>query len=111
MNRLTLILALAISSPAWAEPQHMLDYVLPRGGTLGTTVDVTLHGRYLDDPREIVFYDGGIKAVNVKAGDGKPGEQVKAQFQIAPTARAGEHVLRLRTATGLSEAMTFWVDR
>lgn len=88
----------------------MLDYVLPRGGTIGTTVSATLHGRYLDDPREIVFYDNGIKAVNVKPG-AKPGQEVTAQFQIAPDARVGEHVLRLRTATGLSEAMTFWVDR
>jgi hypothetical protein len=89
----------------------MLNYLLPRGGTLGTTVDVILHGRYLDDPREIVFYDSSIKAINVQPGTGKPGTEVKAQFQISPTARAGEHVLRLRTATGLSEAMTFWVDR
>ena len=51
----------------------MLEYVLPRGGTLGTTVDVTLHGHYLQDPREIVFYDNGIKAVNVKPG-AKPAE-------------------------------------
>jgi hypothetical protein len=110
MNRFSLFLALTVSVPLWAEPQHMLDYVLPRGGTVGTTVDVTLKGRYLDDPREIVFYDNGVKAINVKAG-AKPGEEVKAQFQIAPNARAGEHVLRLRTATGLTEAMTFWVDR
>ncbi len=110
MNRIALFLAVAISAPLWAEPQHMLDYVLPRGGTVGTTVEVTLHGRYLDDPREIVFYDRDIKAINVKPG-AKAAEEVKAQFQIAPNARAGEHVLRLRTATGLTEAMTFWVDR
>ena len=64
--RLKLFLALAISAPLWAEPQHMLDYVLPRGGTVGTTVDVTLRGRYLQDPREIVFYDNGIKAIDIK---------------------------------------------
>ena len=106
----SLFLALAITAPLWAEPQHMLDYVLPRGGTVGTTVDVTLRGRYLQDPREIVFYDSGIKAINVKSG-AKPYQEVNAQFQISPTARVGEHVLRLRTATGLTEAMTFWVDR
>ncbi len=88
----------------------MLDYVLPRGGTVGTTVDVTLRGRYLEDPKEIIFYDNGIKAVNITSG-AKPAEEVKAQFQISPNARSGEHVLRLRTATGLTEAMTFWVDR
>ena len=106
----SVLVVLGLTAPLWAEPQHMLDYLLPRGGTLGTTVDVTLHGRYLDDPREIVFYDNGIQAINVKPG-AKPNEEVKAQFRIAPNARAGEHVLRLRTGTGLSEAMTFWVDR
>ncbi len=100
-----------VSAPLWAEPQHMLDYVLPRGGTVGTTVEVTLLGRYLDEPLEIVFYDNGIKAINVKPGV-KPGEKrSRLQFQIAASARPGEHVLRLRTATGLTEAMTFWVDR
>ena len=98
-----------------AEPTHSLDYVLPRGGTVGTTVNVTLHGRYLDDPREIIFYDSGIKAVNVKPGPAtasrRAPDTVTAQFQISSTARVGEHVLRLRTATGLTEAMTFWVDR
>jgi hypothetical protein len=108
MNRL--LLFVACSAPLWAEPQHMLEYLLPRGGTVGTTVDVTLRGRYLDDPREIVFYDRDIKAVNIKPV-GTAAQEVKAQFQIAPNARAGEHVLRLRTATGLTEAMTFWVDR
>jgi hypothetical protein len=106
----TAFLAFALSAPLWAEPQHMLDYVLPRGGTVGTTVDVTLRGRYLDDAREIVFYDNGVKAVNVKS-IGSAANEVKAQFQIAPNARVGEHVLRLRTGSGLSEAMTFWVDR
>jgi hypothetical protein len=86
----------------------MLDYLLPRGGTVGTTVDVTLRGRYLDDAREIVFYDSGIRATNVQS---KSPNEVTAQFQIAANARVGEHVLRLRTATGLTEAMTFWVDR
>jgi len=113
----------------------MLEYLLPRGGTVGTNVRVTLHGRYIDEPKEILFYDQDIKAVNVslvEAPEPKPGSpdadarmearrrrrgdasqpaEVTAIFQIAANARVGEHVLRLRTGTGLTEAMTFWVDR
>jgi len=88
----------------------MLDHVLPRGGTQGTTVEVTLYGKFLNDPKEILFYDKGLKAVALTPGQ-KPDQEVKARFTIAPDATIGEHVLRLRTATGLSEAVTFWVSK
>jgi hypothetical protein len=98
------------SSLALAEPQYMLDHVLPRGGTVGTTVEVTLFGKYLTDPKEVLFYDKDIKAISIAPG-AKPSEEVKAKFVIAPNATVGEHVLRLRTATGLSEGVTFWVSK
>src|SRR5258708_15708932 len=102
------IAALAALS-ATAEPLHMLDYALPRGGTRGTTVEVNLHGRNLEDPRETLFYESGIKAVSVTPG-AKPAEEVKVRFAIAPDCPIGEHVFRLRTATALSDAVTFWVS-
>jgi hypothetical protein len=95
---------------AWAEPQYMLDYLLPRGGTRGTVVEVNLHGKYLADPKEVLFYGRGIKATNLIPGP-KPDEEVKARFEIAADCPLGEHVLRIRTATGLSEAVTFWVGK
>ncbi len=88
----------------------MLDHVLPRGGTRGTTVEVTLYGKFLDNPKEILFYDKGLKAISLAPGS-KPGEQVNARFVIAPDTAVGEHVLRIRTATALSEAVTFWVSK
>jgi hypothetical protein len=100
----------ANASLALAEPQYMLDHVLPRGGTRGTTVDVTLYGKFLTDPKEVLFYDKDLKAIAITPG-AKPNEEVKAKFVIAPNAAVGEHVLRLRTATGLSEAVTFWVSK
>jgi hypothetical protein len=88
----------------------MLDHVLPRGGTRGTTVEATLYGKFLTDPKEILFYDPGIKAISIAPG-AKPDEEVKARFVIANDAAIGEHVFRVRTATGLSEAVTFWVSK
>src|SRR5262249_28224961 len=35
--------------------------------------------------------------------------QVKATVKIAPDAALGEHALRVRTASGISELRTFWV--
>src|SRR5437764_13824397 len=106
--RFTPVLLLMLAGHVVAE-QRMLEYALPRGGTRGTTVDVTLHGQYLKDPREVLFYGPGIKAVAIEPG-AKPESDVKARFQIAPDCPLGEHVLRLRTATALSEAITFWVS-
>src|SRR5260370_5519306 len=105
-----ILFAVLLASQAWAEPQHMLQWVLPRGGTRGTTVEVNLHGMYLSDPREVLCYGHGIKASAFTPG-AKPDEDVKVRFEIAPDCPLGEHVLRLRTASGLSDAVTFWVSR
>ena len=107
MNNPAFIAAFAFT--AYAE-QHSLQWVLPRGGTRGNTVEVVFTGTYLADPKEILFYSPGIKATAISAGE-KPDTTVKARFLIAPDCPLGEHVLRLRTATQLTEAITFWVDR
>src|SRR5262249_12750991 len=103
------IAALAATSLA-AEPRHMLDHLLPRGGTRGTTVEVTFSGFSLEDPREVLFYEPGIKAAAGFTPLAKPGDGFKARFTIAPDCPLGEHVLRVRTATALSDAVTFWVS-
>jgi hypothetical protein len=87
----------------------MLDYLSPRGGSRGTTVEVDFHGRELKDPREVIFYQPGIKAVAFTPG-AKPAEEVKVKFEIAPNCPPGEHALRLRTTTALSDVATFWVS-
>ena len=104
-----LLLAAIDWRTAWGEPQHMLEYALPRGATRGTSVEVDLHGKYLNDPREIVFYGRGIKA-SIPTPGAKPAEDAKVRFEVASDCALGEHVFRLRTAMGLSEAVTFWVS-
>ncbi len=114
-SRALLVLLAAVTLTLHAE-QHMVEYLLPRGGSVGTKVDVVINGQSMQDPREIVFYTPGIKAVNIVQGDTKTGrrrstEEVKATFEIAPDCAPGEHILRLRTGTALSEAITFWVTK
>jgi hypothetical protein len=106
---LLLVLLVALSATLPAEPRHMLDYLLPRGGTRGTTVEVTFHGFSLENPREVLFYTPGIRA-NGFLPLAKPGDGFKAKFEIAADCPLGEHVLRVRTATALSDAVTFWVS-
>jgi hypothetical protein len=96
--------------PLHADIKYMVDYVLPRGGGRGATVEVEFHGTALEIPKEIVFYGKGI-TTSEPISYGKPGESFRVKFFIAPDCPVGEHVLRVRTATALSDAVTFWVSR
>ncbi len=78
------------------------------GGQRGTRCAVTLTGLRLKDAQEIVFYRPGIVVPKVEP-DGDKGTALKAEFQIAPDCPLGEHVFRVRTATGLSGIRTFQV--
>src|SRR5258708_25731463 len=100
------LLAILLASTALPE-QNMIEYLTPGGGSRGTTVEVNIHGLQLKDPREVLFYRPGIKAVNFQP---KSPEDVKVRFEIAPDCPLGEHALRLRTATALSEVVTLWVS-
>src|SRR5260370_21764175 len=107
MTRLVLFGILA-SASLLADAQYMVDYLLPRGGGRGIAVQVTFHGRFLENPREIVFYQPGIKASDFESLP-KPVDGFKVRFQISPDCPLGEHVLRVRTATALIDAVTFWL--
>ena len=120
MRRSFLMFLLAASGfEAFAE-QHMVEYLLPRGAGRGEKVEVTFNGLDLKDPREVVFYKPGIRAVNFsipeelqRQGTGRGGgvnRRVTVQFEIAADCPIGEHALRLRTTTALSEVVTFWVS-
>jgi hypothetical protein len=106
MRRFFLLVLLA--APAFADPRYMVDYLLPRGGSRGATVAVDFHGYSLENPKEILFYQPGIRAAEF-VPLAKPGDGFKVKFSIASDCPLGEHVLRVRTATALSDAVTFWV--
>jgi len=80
--------------------------LLPTGAQRGAEVEVRFGGQRLDDTQEIVFYGPGIRAEKLDAGKTN---LCKAMFRIAPDCALGEHPVRLRTATGVSEIRTFWV--
>ena len=69
MSRSQLVIAWALVilpislSPVWAQgitPQ--LAYVFPAGGRQGTTFQITLGGRYLDDIQRVYFSGSGVEA-------------------------------------------------
>lgn len=98
---LTLSLAAAVQA---ASPS--LGGVQPRGVQRGTDAVLTLGGGNLADAQEVFFYSPGFSVTKLDVVN--PG-QLRVALKIAPDVRLGEHSLRVRTASGVSELRTLWV--
>ncbi len=83
-----------------------LGSVSPSGAQRGTEEVVLFGGARMADAQEVLIYYPGIA---VKKLEVVSDAQVKVTLAIAPDCRLGEHLFRIRTATGISEARTFWV--
>jgi hypothetical protein len=80
--------------------------VQPRGAQRGTEAVLTFSGGRLTDAQEVLVYYPGITVKKLEVvNDGA----LKVTVAIAPDCRLGEHVFRVRTASGISDARTFWV--
>jgi hypothetical protein len=112
MNRPTLMISFVFSvslclcgDPVFAASPS-LGSVMPRGVQRGTEVTFTLGGARLGDAAEVMFYSPAFTVTKLEVvNDGA----VKATVKIAPDCRLGEHALRLRTRSGLSELRTVFV--
>jgi len=85
-----------------------LSSIEPRGGKRGGDMSIFFHGGRLSDAKEILFYSPGFTVKELKAHSAA---KVEAKVTIAPDCRLGEHQMRIRTASGLSELRTFWVGQ
>ena len=83
-----------------------LGSITPRGGQRGTEITLSFNGARLGDAQEVLFYTAGFRVAKLQAVNDS---QVKVTVKIAPDCRPGEHAMRLRTKSGLSELRTFWV--
>jgi hypothetical protein len=102
---LTLVLGL-LSQPAARAASPALGAVRPFGVQRGTEAALVLSGARLSDAKEVLFYDPGITVTKLEVvNDG----QVKTVVKVAPDCRLGEHALRVRAASGISELRTFYV--
>jgi hypothetical protein len=118
-----LSLWLLVSTAAFAGPMvHHIEFVTPRAGQRGTTVEVTLEGAYIKEAREVLFYHPGIRCTGVKVLPSLPQprgtihggfieDQVQCRFEIDADCPLGLHPFKLRTATELSTLSTFAVTR
>jgi hypothetical protein len=80
--------------------------ITPAGGQRGTEIQLGFNGDRLQDTEEIISYEPGIEVRRLNLITNK---LVKASVKIAPDCPLGEHHLRLRTASGISELRTFFV--
>ena len=111
-------LILAIAQADAGTPR--LVRLLPPGGQRGTTVEVDFTGRFLEHPREVLFYEPGIAVESIQMVEtannpgGKPvaieaGTRVRVRMKIAADCPLGAHGVRISTAGGLSEYHRFFV--
>ncbi len=83
-----------------------LGVIQPRGAQRGTEAVLTFAGARLTDAQEVLIYYPGIAVKKLEVVNDAT---LKVTVAIAPDCRLGEHAVRVRTATGISELRTFWV--
>ena len=87
-------------------PSPRLLTVMPMGGQIGTSVEVTISGENLGSTEELLFSTPKITAKAKTGADGKI-EPNKFTVTIAPDAPRGVHDARVMTRLGVSSARAF----
>src|SRR5262249_2386210 len=109
--------AIAQPLPDGAQPTPRLLTVMPPGGKVGTTVEVTVGGTDLDEPENLLFSHAGIKAEPIippdppKPADGKPPTPktpvTKFKVTIPAETPLGIYDVRLVNKWGVSNPRAF----
>ncbi len=87
-----------------ASPQ--LSYVLPPGVQRGHEHVLTFTGAHLKDAEEALLYESGITVKKVEVVDP---QNVRVTVEVAPDCRLGEHIVQLRTHSGVSDYRSFFI--
>ena len=83
-----------------------LTEILPTGTQRGTELEVSFIGDRLQDAEEVLCYEPGIRILGL---DMVTNKLAKARLKVDADCSLGEHHMRVRTASGLSELRTFLV--
>ncbi len=95
---------LIVSAAQSAQPA--LSVIAPQGFQRGTEAEATFSGSRLADAQQVMLYQPGVEVLSVEE---PKDNQFKAKLRIAPDCRMGIHAVRVRTASGISNLMTFTV--
>ena len=104
-----LILALAASTAVAGDPS--LSVVTPRGVQRGTETTFTFNGDRLGDAAEVLFYSPGFEVLSLEADEDekRKDKRFTAVVRVAPDVPPGEHVVQVRSASGVSDFKTIHV--
>jgi hypothetical protein len=80
----------------------------PNGGKRGTEVELTVTGSRLADFEGFIFMSPGFETKKVVKVENN---KVTAVVAIAPNAALGNHIMRIRTKTGISHGRQFFVGQ
>lgn len=104
--RSALLLALVVPCLQAAYPEF--SRTSPNGGQRGTELLLTVYGNRLTDFEDVIYMSPGFTTKKVEKVEDK---KVTLTVAIAPTVPLGNHMLRLRTKTGISHARQFFVGQ
>ncbi len=107
MRILAFIVALICGATQIRAVSPTVGDIRPTGGQRGTEMEVLFQGDRLADAQEILFFTPGIQVLKLEATNAV----VKARIKIASDCRIGEHAMRVRTASGVSDFRTFYVGQ
>lgn len=100
------VLAVAFSVSVVEAASPRINRLQPQGAQLGTNVELTIHGNRLDDAAGLFLYEPGIRVEEIIA---TAGDRLVCRVKIAEDCPLGEHGLRVRTNSGISNLATFRV--
>ena len=107
MNTRTHILALLAASVLTAGAVGpALQSTTPNGVQRGTEVELKFNGSRLADAQEVLFYEPGVKVLELKE---IKDSFVLARVKVEADCPLGEHKIRVRTKSGISDLRTFVV--
>jgi hypothetical protein len=107
---LSLVLTLQANAQSVCLPAPRLLTVMPMGGQVGTTVEVTITSENAEEITELMFSTPKITAKPAVDGEGKPVAN-KFLLTIAKDAPLGVHDVRLMSRLGISSARAFSVGK
>ncbi len=103
---LGMLVALVSSFGQVQAAQPALRAIAPPGFQRGTEVELTLTGDRLADAQGLMLYEPGVELKSLEVVDDK---RVKVKLTATPECRLGQHALRLRTASGISDVALFYI--
>jgi hypothetical protein len=83
-----------------------LGNIVPYGVQRGVETEVQFQGARLADAKEILFYSPGITVTSLEVVNDNA---VKTKLNVAADCRMGIHAARVRSASGISNLMTFTI--